>query len=116
MLVLEYDQIILEDLDVKQMAIDNHWSAKMVADHSISGLRHMIEYKGELYGTTVKVIDRYFPSSQLCSCCGSRTKLSITDRVYSCNTCGNIMDRDLNAAINIERAGTVPQVVSIYVL
>jgi putative transposase len=71
--------------------------------------RAMIEYKCKLYGKQVFVVDRYYPSSQLCSDCGSIHKMDDeTYRLYECPSCGMVMDRDLNAAINIKRAGTAP--------
>jgi putative transposase len=62
--------------------------------------RAMIEYNCNLYGKKVFVIDRYYPSSQICSQCGK------IHRLYEFPSVGLVMDRDLNAAINIERAGT----------
>ena len=66
----------------------------------------MIEYKAELYGRQVVVVDRYFPSSQICSGCGATKKIPLEVRTYDCDCCGMIIDRDLNAAINLHRAGT----------
>lgn len=61
----------------------------------------MLTYKCEKYGKKVIKIGRFEPSSQICSCCGHRQKMSLENRTYECPTCGSKMDRDINAAINI---------------
>ena len=62
----------------------------------------MIKYEVEWYGKEVIEIPRYYPSSQICSMCGYRnTDLTINDRTWKCPNCGEILDRDLNASINI---------------
>lgn len=61
-------------------------------------------------GARLHVIDRWYPSSKTCSGCGTvKTKLSLNTRTYVCHTCGLVMDRDLNAAINIQVAGSAPE-------
>lgn len=105
-LVNDYDFIVLEDLDVKSM---QQTRSHVIKDNGFAMFRAMIEYKCKLYGKQVFVIDRYYPSSQLCSNCGELHKMPDDEnRLYECPDCGLIMDRDLNAAINIERAGTAP--------
>lgn len=106
-LVREYDLICLEDLDVKAI---QQKMGHVVKDNGFGMFRTFIEYKAALYGKNTVVINRYFPSSQLCSQCGSVHKMDLSERVYVCQNlvCGAIMDRDLNAAINIKRAGTAP--------
>ena len=78
---------------------------RAVLDVSFGTFRTQLEYKAAWYGSTVQVIDRYYPSSQTCSNCGERpdTKLTLNDRVYKCGHCHTVIDRDLNAAINIRR-------------
>jgi len=102
-LVTEYDLIALEDLAVAQIQRSR---GKVIADNGFGMLRSMILYKSELYGKSTVIIDRYFPSSQTCSGCGSVHKMPTNIRTYVCPDCGLVMDRDLNASINILRAGT----------
>ena len=104
-LVRDYDTIILEDLDVKGI---QKKMGRVIQDNGFSVFRAMIEYKATLYGKETVIIDRYFPSSQLCSQCRAVQKMSLSCRTYECKCCGSIIDRDLNAAINIQRAGAAP--------
>lgn len=65
--------------------------------------RRQLEYKARFYGATVVVVDRWFPSSKTCSCCGSvKSELALSQRIYTCDACGIEIDRDLNAATNLE--------------
>lgn len=93
--------IAIEDLNVKGM-LKNHCLAKAISNCGLYEFRRQLEYKAKWYGKRVKIVDRFFPSSKLCSCCGSlKEDLNLSERTYECD-CGNIMDRDLNAAINIK--------------
>lgn len=95
-----YDVIGVEDIDMRTMSRSLHFG-KSVMDNGYGILRSMLAYKLEEHGGELVKVDRFFPSSKRCSCCGRIKKdLSLKDRVYHCS-CGNIMDRDLNAAINI---------------
>ena len=78
---------------------------RAVLDVAFGTFRPQLEYKAAWYGSAVQVIDRYYPSSQTCSSCGERpdTKLTLSDRVYKCGHCHAVIDRDLNAEINIQR-------------
>ena len=78
---------------------------RVVLDAAFGVFRYQLEYKTAWYGSTLEKIDRYFASSQTCSECGrkAKTKLTLRDRVFDCAYCGNMMDRDLNAAVNICR-------------
>ena len=68
--------------------------------------RSLLEYKCEWYGKTLSVIDRFYPSSKTCSRCGwKKNDLTLSDRTFVCDSCGLILDRDLNAALNIKRVG-----------
>lgn len=105
LLVNNYDVICIEDLNVSGM-LSNHKLAKAISDTSFHQFRSMLEYKCKWYGKELVVIDRFFPSSKTCSKCGwKKEDLTLSDRVFKCENCGIEIDRDLNAAINIERVG-----------
>ena len=107
-----YSDICIEDLNVAGM-VKNHHLAKAVQDASFYELRHQLEYKTAKTGARLHVIDRWYPSSKTCSNCGSvKAKLSLAERVYRCEHCGLVIDRDLNAAINIKVAGSAPETVN----
>ena len=101
-LVKDYDVICIEDLNAKGM-MGNHHLAKSVTDASFFEFRRQLEYKAVWYGKTVSMIDRFYPSSQLCSCCGYQNadtkELSV--RHWTCPECHTNHDRDINAAKNI---------------
>jgi len=100
-IVEENQFIVLENLNVAGM-IRNHKLAKSIQEMNFGEFRKQIEYKAKLYNRTVLFIDRWFPSSKRCSCCGKKNKdLKLSDRMFICPHCGKIIDRDLNAAINI---------------
>lgn len=109
MLAQTYSDISIEDLNVAGM-VKNHHLAKAVSDASFFELRRMLEYKTAKTGAKLHVIDRWYPSSKTCSNCGSvKAKLSLNERTYKCEHCGLTIDRDLNAAINIQVAGSAPE-------
>lgn len=112
MLAQTYSDICIEDLNVAGM-VKNHHLAKAVQDASFYELRHQLEYKTAKTGARLHFVDRWYPSSKTCSNCGSvKAKLSLTERVYRCEHCGLTIDRDLNAAINIQVAGSAPETVN----
>lgn len=101
-LILENDIIFIEDLQVKNM-IKNHKLARNIADVSWSEFIRELEYKADWYGKRIIKIDKFYPSSQLCNCCGyqySNTK-DLNVRDWICPNCGDKHDRDVNAAKNI---------------
>lgn len=100
-LAKNHSLIGIEDLNVKGM-MKNHKLASAISDGGFYEFRRQLEYKTKWYGSQLVVIDRYFPSSKMCSCCGNIKKdLKLSQRVYDCENCGLSLGRDLNAAINI---------------
>ena len=93
--------VVVEDLNVKGM-LANHCLAKAISDVAFGELRRQIEYKGQWYGVDIVTAGRFYPSSKTCSGCGSKKPLTLADRVYVCGECGMIIDRDLNAALNLK--------------
>jgi len=99
-----FDRIVLEDLNVKGM-MKNRKLSRAIADVGFGMLRHFIEYKAKLRNCVVVIADRFFPSSKTCSRCGTKKQnLTLADRIFSCD-CGLVIDRDLNAALNLNNYG-----------
>jgi putative transposase len=104
-LVRDNDLIMLEDLAVKNM-IRNRKVARAISDCGWGTFREMLEYKAARCGRRVIVIDRWFPSSKMCSACGHvLAELGLKIRMWQCPSCGTRHDRDINAAKNILTAG-----------
>lgn len=96
--------ICIEDLNVKGMMKNKHLS-KALQEQKLYEFRRQIEYKAMCNNIPIIVADRWFPSSKLCSCCGNIKKdLKLSDRIYKCE-CGNIIDRDYQASLNLKRYG-----------
>jgi putative transposase len=101
--------IVLENLNVSGM-MKNHHLAQAISDVGWYEFRRQMEYKGAWYGCKVVLADRYFPSTKRCSKCGNRKdSMSLDERVYLCGNCGSCMDRDLNAAVNLEQWLYLPE-------
>lgn len=106
-IVKNNDIICIEDLCVQSMReTDSSIRNKRVGDVSWAEFRRLLEYKCEQYGKRLIAVDRYYPSSQICHCCGhSNGKKSEDVRTWICLNCNSKLDRDLNAAINILNEG-----------
>jgi putative transposase len=94
--------MVLEDLNVSGM-MKNHHLAQAIADVGMDEFRRQLRYKGQWYGCEVFLADRFFPSTKRCSQCGQEQAIGLSQRVYACEDCGLVIDRDLNAAINLEQ-------------
>ena len=100
----EPSYICIEDLNVSGMMKNKHLS-KAVQQQCFGEFRRQIEYKSTWNNVQVIIADRFFPSSKLCSCCGNIKKdLKLSDRIYKCE-CGNVIDRDYQASLNLKRYG-----------
>ncbi len=98
--------VVVEDLNVRGM-MANARLARVIADIGFYEIRRQLQYKAQRYSTTVVIADRWYPSSKLCSECGVRNAgLSLGERTWTCSTCGVRHDRDVNAAINLQRLAT----------
>ena len=109
-LAQQHQVIVVERLNVAGMrsagGARKRGLNRALADASLAGIRRMLAYKTTWYGSTLVQADRWYPSSKTCSGCGSRKpKLLLSERTYACEHCGLVLDRDLNAAINLARLG-----------
>ncbi|WP_075738896.1 RNA-guided endonuclease InsQ/TnpB family protein [Streptomyces acidiscabies] len=103
-LVRENQTLVIEDLTVRNM-VRNRSLARAISDAAWSEFRNMLEYKAVWYGRDVIAVDRWFPSSKLCSACGRLAgSMPLTVRTWTCD-CGTAHDRDVNAAKNLLAAG-----------
>ena len=101
-LIRENQTICLEDLAVSNM-VKNHKLAQSISDVGWSTFVTMLEYKAEWHGKNILRIGRFAPSSKTCSCCGYINKeLTLKDRSWTCPKCNSVLDRDVNASINIK--------------
>lgn len=104
-IVREYDFISVENLSVKNMS-KNRKLSRAIADAGFYRFRQMLEYKCHFYGKEFVMIDRFFPSSKLCSTCGYiKDDLTLDIRDWNCPICNTVHDRDQNAALNILAEG-----------
>lgn len=106
-IIRTYDVVCIEDLDVKSLKeTDNTTRNKRVSDVSWSEFRRQLTYKAMWYGRDLSVVNRFYPSSQICHICGYRDgKKSEDIRNWTCPHCKRKLDRDINAAINILNEG-----------
>lgn len=100
--LIDENQIIcMEDLNVKGM-LRNHKLAESIQEMNFGEFKRMLEYKAKWYNRKIVYVDRFYPSSKTCHNCGYINKqLKLSDRQWVCPQCGNIIERDYNAALNI---------------
>jgi putative transposase len=104
-LVRENQTLVIENLTVRTM-VKNRSLARAISDAAWSQFRSMLEYKAGWYGRDVIAVDRFFPSSKLCSRCGTlQPEMPLNVRIWTCDSCGTAHDRDVNAANNLLAAG-----------
>lgn len=104
-IINENQVIIMEDLNVSGM-LRNHKLSKSISELGLYELRRQLEYKSKWYDRDLVFVDGWFPSSKTCSCCGCKNDiLKLSDREFICDECGLVINRDENAAINIENEG-----------
>jgi putative transposase len=104
-LIQQYDTICIEDLNVSGM-VKNRKLSKAISDVGMFEIKRQLKYKADWYGKTVIEIDRWFPSTKMCSGCRQIHEMKLSQRIMSCD-CGLSMNRDHNSAINIKAAGIV---------
>ena len=99
---LNPSSIVIEDLNVKGMMKNKHLSEK-IKEAKFYEFRRQLEYKCKWNNVNLIIADRWYPSSKLCSSCGNRkNKLSLSERIYVCEECGCVIDRDYNASLNLK--------------
>jgi putative transposase len=105
-LAKNHSQVVIEDLNVSGM-MKNHCLAKSIADLGMYEFRRQLTYKCELYGSELIIANRFFPSSKTCSSCGHIQDMPLKERVFNCQQCNASIDRDLNAARNLEHQALI---------
>jgi len=100
----QYDVVCVENLDMKAMSNKGFGNGKATLDNGYGMFLEFLDYKLSDRGKYLVKVDKWFPSSQLCSECGAVHKLALNQRTYKC-ACGNVTDRDYNAAKNIKTEG-----------
>lgn len=105
--------IVLEDLNVAGMRKNKHLSHSL-QETSISTFKQILISKAESHGIEVVIADRFYPSSQICSHCGSRRSIKLSERIYKCPNCGLEINRDFNASINLKHYREFPEKLSLW--
>ena len=103
----------MEDLNVAGMRKNKHLSHS-IQSASISMFKDMLVNKANSLGIEVVYADRFYPRSQICSHCGNRRSIKLSERVYKCPVCGLEIDRDLNASINLKHYREFPEKLSLW--
>jgi putative transposase len=100
---MTHDLVAFEDLNME--AMKKLWGKK-ISDRAFYFFIQKVRYLAGRYGCDFRQVDRFFPSSKLCSQCGHKKEvLALSERVYECGNCGSVMDRDINAATNLDNMG-----------
>lgn len=99
-----YEVVCVESLDMKAMSNKGFGNGKATLDNGYGAFQNMLEYKLQDRGKYFVKVDKWYASSQICSNCGNKKQMKLSDRSYVCE-CGNNIDRDINAAINIKNEG-----------
>lgn len=102
--VANFDIIAIEDLKISNM-LKNHKLARSIQQQAWGMFVRMLEYKTYWNNKILVKVDTYYPSTKTCSVCGNVKDMTLNDRVYKCDSCNTIIDRDYNAAINIKNEG-----------
>jgi putative transposase len=102
-LATQHATVVVEQLNLAGL-VQNRHLARALADTGLAEMRRQLTYKTSWYGSQLVVADRFYPSSKTCSACGwVKAKLTVAERTFSCDTCGLLLDRDLNAARNLAK-------------
>lgn len=107
-LAKNHSEVWLENLNVSGM-VKKHKLAAAISDCGFYEIRRQLEYKTVWYGSKLCLVDRWFPSSQLCSGCGNKQSMPLSQRQYECSNCNLSIDRDLNASINLLNYARIAQ-------
>ena len=97
---MTFNLIKIEDLNVLGM-MANHKLAGAISDLGFYEFKRQLDYKCQMYGANLVLVDQWFPSSKTCSNCGNKKDMPLGLRTYDCLACGRSLDRDLNASMNI---------------
>lgn len=112
-LVRDNQVLVVETLRIKNM-MKNGNLARSISDASWGMLTNMLEYKCKWHGRELIKVDTFYPSSKTCSGCGNvKKELKLSEREYICECCGLVIDRDINAAINLRNSGLKTSVVPV---
>lgn len=104
MITKQNDLLSVENLNVKGM-MKNRSLAHSIGNQGWSKFKRMLKYKCQFQGKHFVEIDRFYPSTKTCSNCGFVQGIKLSERTFHCQNCGIVKDRDLNASLNINRAG-----------
>ena len=101
-----YDIVVIEDIDMQEMAKENSLNSKATYDNGWGIFRKMLKYKLENLGKKLIIVDKYFPSSKICNVCGNKNELlTIKEKIWECPKCHTLHNRDINASINLKKEG-----------
>ena len=107
-LMSQFGRIVIEDLNVSGM-VKNKKLSRSISDVAWGSFRQKLEYKSKRNNVELVVADRFYPSTKTCCRCGNvKSSISLNERTFTCEKCGSTMNRDLNAAINLERYPSPP--------